>query len=281
MRGWCFVAVAACYSPHAQPGAPCGVGDVCPSGLTCIDNACVLPGTPSHDAPAPIDSPLRIDAPPDARAWLDAPPDAALPLGLVAWWKLDDDPSDGVLDSSGHGHTGTCSGTCPTLVAGKLGMAYAFDAAASEAIVVPDSNDFRGDVTIAAWFYGNAATTSLSMLAKPVSTGTDNSWQLELRETDKVSFSGGTTHYLDSANVVTRSAWHHAAGTWDGTTKRLYIDGVLSSSVAATLSYDTHTVYLGADNNSGTTTLYFSGMLDDLRVYSRVLSDTEIAALAQ
>lgn len=281
MWRWWLVVLAGCYSPHASPGAPCATGDVCPSGLSCINGLCVLPGTqviddaPRDNSP-PIDSPVHVDA----HVFEDAPPDA-LPNGLIAWWKFDDDPADGALDSTGHGHTGTCIGTCPTLVAGKVGMAYAFDATQSEALVVPDSNDFRGNVTIAAWFNASSSTASLSMLAKPVSTGTDDSWQLEVLSPPQVSFSGGSTHYLDSPNPVTLQAWHHAAGTWDGTTKRLYIDGVEVANVASTSSYDTHVVYLGADNNNGTTVLYFSGMLDDLRVYSRALSASEIAALAQ
>ncbi len=280
MRSWWLVVLAGCYQPHAAPGAPCGIGDVCPSGLTCIDNACVLPGTQPVDAPhdaTAIDTPFSMH---DGPRFFDAGGDAA-PSGLVAYWKFDDDPTNGALDSSGHGHTGTCVTTCPTVVAGKVGMAYQFDATQSEALVVPDSMDFRGNVTIAAWFMANDSTADLSMLAKPFSTASDNSWQLEFRSTGFVSFSGGSVHYLDSAQTITRAVWHHAAGTWDGTTKRLYIDGVEVSNVAATLSYDTHDVYLGADNNAGSTALFFSGTLDELRVYSRALSASEVAALAQ
>jgi hypothetical protein len=75
--------------------------------------------------------------------------------------------------------------------------------------------------------------------------------------------------------------WVHIAGTWDGTTKRLYIDGVLARSGTSQISYDTHDLYLGADENNGSLALPFDGVLDDLRVYSRALSLQEIAALAQ
>jgi hypothetical protein len=281
MRGWWLIVVAACYAPHAAPGAPCGVGDVCPSGLTCVDNVCALPGTQSSDAARRDADPLDAVRAPDARVFLDAPPDAAPPSGLVAYWKFDDDPSDGALDSTGRGHTGTCDAACPTLVTGHTGSAYQFDATNSETLVVPDSGDFRGNVTIAAWFMANDATAALSMLAKPLGTGTDDTWQLEVRDTGAVSFSGGTVHYVDDGTAITRGVWHHAAGTWDGTTKRLYLDGVEVANAAATLSYDTHAVYLGADNNTGTTVLYFSGALDELRVYSRALSAAEIAMIAQ
>ena len=285
MRGWLLAAVmVGCYSPQPSPGAPCAAGGDCPSGLTCIAGLCVLPGSPGGDAPGPPrDAPVVLDAPAQRDAMIppqDAPGDA-LPSDLVAYWACDDDPTDGALDSTGNGHTAICEGACPTLVPGKLGMAYQFDATQSEDLVVPDSTAFRGNVTVSAWFYANDATASLSILAKPVGTGTDNSWQLEVRDNGFLSFSGGSVHYLDSPATITRNVWHHAAGTWDGTTKRLYLDGVEVANVAATLSYDTHGVWLGADQNSGATALYFSGKLDELRVYSRALSAQEIAALAQ
>ncbi len=66
------VALAACYSPAAHPGAPCGPNGECPSGLTCIADHCVAPGTTGEDAALDPDADLTdgnmiaIDAPPDA-----------------------------------------------------------------------------------------------------------------------------------------------------------------------------------------------------------------------
>ena len=80
---------------------------------------------------------------------------------------------------------------------------------------------------------------------------------------------------------VPQMKWAHLAGTWDGTTKRIYVNGVMVASTASQISYDTHNIYLGADENNGTLALPFDGELDDLRVYNRVLSASEIAALAQ
>jgi hypothetical protein len=41
----CAIALCACYSPSATPGAPCGPGGECPSGLSCIDSRCEQPGS--------------------------------------------------------------------------------------------------------------------------------------------------------------------------------------------------------------------------------------------
>lgn len=281
MRMWLasFALLAACYSPQASPGAPCSPEGTCPGTLVCVENTCVPPGTPGTDAATDAPPDVALDAPPDAA--MTAPPDAFVDTTLIAHWEFDDAPSDGALDSAGRGHTGTCATACPTLVTGKIGLAYHFDSSAQQALTVPDSADFRGNFTISAWMYADSTGSNMAIMSKPQGNDTGNSWQLELRDTRKLSFSGGSTHYLESNMTFTAGAWHHVAGTWDGTTKRLYIDGMLVAMVDSSITYDTHLVYLGADQNNGSTVLYWNGALDDLRVYKRVLSADEIAALAQ
>lgn len=274
-----FALLAACYSPQVSPGAPCSSEGTCPGSLVCIDDTCVRPGTPAPDADAAPDPDGMPDAPPDGA--MAVPPDAFVDQTLIAHWKFDDTPSDGALDSTGHGHTGACATACPTLVTGKIGMAYQFDASAEQAITVPDSTAFRGIFTITAWMYVSSTGESMAIMSKPQGSETDNSWQLELRDTNKLSFSGGSTHYLETPANIASGAWRHVAGTWDGTRKRLYIDGALVASVDSSITYDTHLVYLGADQNNGNTVLYWNGTLDDLRIYNRVLSPAEIATLAQ
>lgn len=280
MRLLCLVLVAGCYSPQYAPGGKCTT--TCPGDLECVDGTCVIPGTIVGDAGAGadsamlgadarmIDAPLPIDAP---------PPDPT----LIAHWKFDDDPSDGsIADSTGNGHTGICvATTCPTLVAGIKGGGYRYNPAMSQFVIVPDSSAFRGVFTIAAWMYTDNTVQQIAVMSKPVGSGTGNSWQLENLDDDKVSLSGGSVHMLESPMSVPQMTWTHVAGTWDLTTKRLYINGVLVASVAASINYDGHDVYLGADENNGSLALPFDGVLDDLRIYNRVLPASELQTLAQ
>ena len=188
-----------------------------------------------------------------------------------------------VPDATGNGHTGICvPPACPSFITtGVKGGAYRFDPALNQFIVVPDSNAFRGNFTIMAWMYSDNTTKQIAVMSKPFGTGTGNSWQLENMDDDKVSFSGGSVHSLESPNAVPQMTWTHVAGTWDGTTKRLYINGVLVASTASNISFDTHNVYLGADENNGNLALPFDGELDDLRIYNRVLPAQELLMLAQ
>jgi hypothetical protein len=269
--------VAGCFTPRVAPGAPCGPDEACPSGLACIAGTCLPPGTiVPADAADPADA---SDASADA-ATPDATPDAFVDPSLIAHWEFDDDPADGALDSSGRGHTATCLAACPAQVTGKIGMAYQFSSAQAHALVVADHADFRGAFTLAAWMRASTVGSNMAILSKPFGTGSGNSWQLELRDTGALSFSGGSAHYLDNPTTTATNVWHHVAGTWDGTTKRLYVDGVLVASVASAIDYDTHPIFLGADENSGSTVLYWNGTLDDLRIYNRVLTVQEIQALA-
>lgn len=273
-----FALAAGCYSPTVAPGVACSPAGDCPTGFECVQGSCVPPGT-SIDVDAPPYVPdALIDAAPDAP--VDAVPDAFVDLTLIAHWEFDDAPENGALDSSGRGHTATCVAACPALVPGKIGSGYRFDPTLDHALIVPDDADFRGNFTLAAWIYADATGIQRAVISKPLGTGSGNSWQLELLDTAKLSFSGGSSHYLENPAVTTAMAWLHVAGTWDGTTKRLYVNGALVASAASAITFDTHDIYLGADNNAGTPVLHWDGVLDDVRVYSRVLSLPEIQALA-
>jgi hypothetical protein len=280
MRLLCLVLVAGCYSPQYAPGGTCTT--TCPGDLECLDGTCVVAGTLPGDAQVNMmvdAAKLTIDAAIDARP-IDAPPPD---LTLIAHWKLDDDPSDGsISDSTGNNHNGSCTGTqCPTLVTGVKGGGYRYDPAMNQRVVVPDSNAFRGNFTICGWMYTDNTNQQIAVMSKPFGTGTGNSWQLENLDDDKVSFSGGSVHMLESPNAVPQMTWTHIAGTWDGTTKRLYINGVLAASVTSNISYDTSPIFLGADRNNGSIALPFDGVLDDLRIYNRVLPASELQMLAQ
>lgn len=271
--------MAGCFNPQPVPGAACSASGACPSGLECIHGQCLVPGTavPDGSSPdAPVDASVALDAAIDAR------PDAFVDTGLVAHWELDDDPLiGGALDSSGRGHTAMCVGACPKMVTGRIGGGYLFDASEDHALVVADHPDFRGTFTIAAWVYAEPGGRRGAAMSKAYGNASSNSWQLELRDdTGRLSFSGGTSHYLEDAATMTTGTWYHVAGSWDGATKRLYVNGALVATEASDIRYDGHPIVLGADENNGSPALHWDGVLDDLRVYGRVLSPAEIQDLA-
>ncbi|HSK05060.1 MAG TPA: LamG domain-containing protein [Kofleriaceae bacterium] len=248
MRGLPLLVLAAgCYAPEIPPGGACLMA--CPGDLVCIGGTCM-----NADGTDP---------------------------SLVAHWKFDDPPDDrdGALDSSGRGHHATCR-ACPDLVTGKIGGGYRFKASLGHILVVPDHADFRGLYTIAAWIHAQPTNNQIAIMSKPYGSGTGNSWQLELLEDDRISLSGGSPHSLRSPGTIPPGEWHHVAGRFDGTEKELFIDGKEVDEVDVTIDYDGHDIYLGGDQNGGDEVLHWDGVLDDVRIYNRDLTDDEIAALA-
>ena len=70
--------------------------------------------------------------------------------------------------------------------------------------------------------------------------------------------------------------------SFDGTTRRLYLDGVeVDSDVAVPTLYDLDPVRIGCDRDGGVLAFRFGGEIDDVRLYDRVLDQDEIAQLAQ
>ena len=88
--------------------------------------------------------------------------------------------------------------------------------------------------------------------------------------------------FLDAATPTPVAAtWFHVAITWDGTTKQLWVGGesVATASVSG-LQFDSNPVTFGADIDNGVQDVPMTGILDDVRIYSRALSAEELAALA-
>ena len=85
---------------------------------------------------------------------------------------------------------------------------------------------------------------------------------------------GGGLRHLHVADVLTEGRWHHVAGTWDGSTQRLYLDGVeianqkLSGALGTTSGV-----------RLSNTPEPLNGMLDDARIYDRALTQQDISVV--
>ena len=86
---------------------------------------------------------------------------------------------------------------------------------------------------------------------------------------------GGSYGEVYGPNALTTNTWIHLAGTYDGATLRLYVNGVQVSSRAQTgaIAISTNPLQIGGDTLYGQ---YFPGRIDEIRIYNRALSATEI-----
>lgn len=93
-----------------------------------------------------------------------------------------------------------------------------------------------------------------------------------------VLFGIGVGDDITSAGFFTANQWHHTAHTYDGTTARLYGDGVEVASGAKTWPLVRLEAIIGRKIDAAPTQ-HWTGQIDDVRVYDRVLSADEIAEI--
>jgi Concanavalin A-like lectin/glucanases superfamily len=229
------------------------------------------------------------DAPP---AGSDAALDAGLDPSLVAWWRMEafvgSDGVLGVVDSTGVSQSlAACTegGNCPTIVPGHIGNAAQFDGTTTILSAASAPPLIDSTFTIGAWFLANSINADGGcVMTKGLGTGMFNSWATCLDTTGTPYFYTCQTSVDDSlpgSAAIALGSWHYIAGTWDGATKNFWLDGaVIATDMPAGIDFDDDPVYIGGDVDNGMQVTLLDGVVDEVRVYNRVLSDAEIAALS-
>lgn len=214
--------------------------------------------------------------------------------GLVGAWNFDEGAGTTAADSSGNGNAGTLLNG-PAWAAGSRNSGLSFDGIND--VVNAGSGptlDNLPAVTVMAWMKPDSVgENGYGRLAqKGNGTLPTAGFRLFLGGTNSIRFAAGyTTTSLErrsASNAATIGQWQHVAATWDGTSAgsgvRLYKDGV-EVSYATTINGagargddSAANLWIG-NNDAGNRT--FSGGLDEVKVYNRVLSPTEIQTIVQ
>jgi hypothetical protein len=194
---------------------------------------------------------------------------------LVAHWKFDDGSGTTLFDSSGNGHDGTLMGD-PKWVPGKLGGALEFDGD-GDYVDCGASSDFEIPVnlSITCWIKVN----QFDKTWQAIMTTSDSSWRVH-RSSSSNNIAWGTSGLsptdLTGTTDVSTGEWFHIAAVYNGTQKLLYINGNLDASSDSTGNISTSSMPVFIGENSGATNRFWDGLIDDVRIYSRALSETEI-----
>jgi glucose/arabinose dehydrogenase len=208
--------------------------------------------------------------------------EAPMAPGLVGHWDMDAASVSGstLSDRSGLGNDGTISGA--VVAPGIIGQSLAFDGV-DDRIDVPGAPalDTAAAFTVAFWY--RADENRGSIIAKPYGPDWLNSWQFEFDGPSSLSFtsSDGLGQHFDVVPAPAVGAWTHVAGSWDGVTKRLFLNGAPVAAVARSIAMETRDVVIGGDYNGGVFLLPFKGRVDEARVYDRALSPAEVQQLYQ
>ncbi|HOW71053.1 MAG TPA: chitobiase/beta-hexosaminidase C-terminal domain-containing protein [Phycisphaerae bacterium] len=202
----------------------------------------------------------------------------SITAGLVGWWRLDDGSGTTAADSSWAGNHGTLVNG-PTWTGSARVGPYALSFDGSDDWVDAGSAAVSGDLTLVAWLRfppGPSNQRAITLQRGPTSAG------LQLvanpsNGTIRIDNEGGPSSEVSSGTGMNDNNWHHAVVTRSGTDYSLYVDGALVGSSGGTAP-DYTSAKLGC-RNSGLNGSFYFGQLDDVRLYRRALSASDVNEL--
>ncbi len=197
------------------------------------------------------------------------------PSGMVSWW-----PGDGNANDIQDGNNGALQNGA-TFAPGLVGQAFSFDDSMNQFVQVPDAPNIRfgpnSPMSVDFWIFRTSASTLQHFIGKRVScTGAqDMTFQMGMGPGCGVSFGAAPT-FICSGMDVPMNTWTHLAGTFDGTTQCLYINGQLVGSLTLPLGpANTAPLLIGESASCAST----GGRIDEVEIFNRALSQTEIQAI--
>ena len=193
--------------------------------------------------------------------------------GLVAAYGFDEGTGSTVNDLSGNGNTGTLNGAIWTT--GRFGGALSFNGSSAYVSVNDSSSlDLTTAMTLEAWVYPTSLGSWRDVIYK---ASRDIYLLMGSTPTASAPAFGGTFsgNSIFGTTGLPVNTWSHLAGTYDGTTMRLYVNGVQIASRAqsGTIATSTGPLCFGGDSDYGQ---FWAGLIDEVRIYSRALTASEI-----
>lgn len=201
--------------------------------------------------------------------------------GLVAAYGFNEGNGTTLGDRSGNGNHGIIAGATWT-ASGRFGAALSFDGV-NDRVDIPDSSalDLSATMTLEAWVRPAAVNGWDTVVMKERSGGLAYALYGGSPSGPPAAYltRTGTTSDIGAEGLspLPLNTWSHLAATYDGTTIRLYVNGALvrSEAAAGTITSTTNPLRIGGNVMWGE---WFQGLIDEVRIYNRVLSATEIQA---
>ena len=205
---------------------------------------------------------------------------AAVTNGLVGWWKLDGNAKDETANhNDGTVNNFTLDGTTNGWMAGKFGQGLKFNGTNTFVNKVGFTGlaNINSNQTISAWFNNSNGAAVQDIVTIGNASTAANQFRLNGGKLEVSKWGGSIS--ISSSSTLAFNIWHLGTFTYDGTNARLYVDGSLvATNLTSLQSMPTYNFYLGT--YSGTSGAeFFTGSADDVRIYNRALSATEISQL--
>jgi hypothetical protein len=211
----------------------------------------------------------------------------ALTTNLVSYWKLDETSGSSAADAVG-GNSGTLKSNTSFTTNGKINGGVTLTTSNPNGIDVgtPASLDLtQYPLSISAWIKTTAVSPIFVSSTHTASTyyRYDLSLGRNVNGKPDITYvnSSGTEYTLNGPNTVNDGAWHHIVGTISATgAMKLYVDGSLvASGLTATGTLLTGKKFTLGDNWPLDGSSSLNGTLDEVGVWSRELTATEVTTL--
>ncbi|MFA6315620.1 MAG: LamG domain-containing protein [Candidatus Paceibacterota bacterium] len=206
-----------------------------------------------------INSPLYLDA------------------NMQGYWRLEADGTD----SSGKNNT-MGLGNAPDYVAGKFGNGAEFTLANTDYLTLADASatglEITGSRTVSAWMKPDATGKFGTIFAHDDGT---NGWIIYQNDTNfQLLIRGLTTNTLvNTPSTIVGGQWYHVVGVYDSTNTKLkiWMNGVKTEVTASGSSANSAADFsIGARDKGAAVDLYADGIIDDVAVWDRALTDAEV-----
>ena len=192
-------------------------------------------------------------------------------VAALGIWFFDEGKGETAKDASINGNDGEIVDA--KWVAGKFGQALKFEGGAH--VAVGDFADYTDKVSIIALIKTPAAPAWSDIIVGPCG---DVIFTLQ---NHKLNFAGQCAqpipHDTWSTTLLNDDEWHCLAGTYDGKTVKVYVDGELEASNAAAGAFKTGPKYIGSRDDKQEA---FTGLIDEIAFFNAVLSDNDMKVIA-
>jgi len=225
---------------------------------------------------------------------------ADITTGLVGYWKFDEGSGTTAADSSGNNNTGTVNGGA-AWTTGKLNQALSFDRAndyvnAGSASSLDNIETTGSGLTVSAWIYARSyGYGNNGMIVSKGSANMNGHWRFMFAGAANYlifvkDYSGANDLYLYVDFPASYfNIWKHVVVTWDGSTSasniHIFINGVQaatkssSDGVGGKVSDASNFLAIGAADDYGSGNYFFDGLIDEVRIYNRALSASDVSEL--
>lgn len=198
--------------------------------------------------------------------------------GLVLAFGFNENSGTIVDDASGLRNNGTASST--TWTTGKFGKALSFNGTSSWVTVNSASSlNLTNRLTLEAWVYPTTTSGWRTVIMRESAANyyLDSSNGSFTGSGPSAGVNNGSYQDVYSSSCLPSNTWSHLAATWDGTTFRVYVNGVqvASKAIGQSIAATTSPLRIGGNATWGE---YFAGKIDEVRIYNRALSQAEIQA---